>query len=122
MNKTLRIGDFILHNGHKEKITAIDENTVRCGMLVSVPVNEVVTPKLTEEFFKINDFAYERRADEDTYMLGSGDTYILVIKREKFFGVTIQNKVFRWTGVCDDLNEFLHAVDACAVTGDFVCD
>lgn len=122
MNKNLRIGDYIVYNGHNEKITSIDEAHVNCGLLVSVPVSKVERPKLTEGFFKVNDFVYERRADEDTYMLGGGEVFILAIKREKFFGITINNKVFRWTGVCDDLNEFLHAVDCCAITSDFVCD
>lgn len=122
MNKNLRVGDYIVYNGHNEKITAIDENTVTCGLLVSLPISKVVTPRLTEAFFKVNDFEYERKDDDDTYMLGSGEVFILALKREKYFGVTIANKVFRFTGVFDDLNEFLHAVDDCAITTDFVCD
>lgn len=122
MNKILRIGDYIVYNGHNERITAIDNVHVTCGLFASVPVSKVVTPKLTEEFFKVNDFVYERRANEDTYLIGGGETFILAIKREKFFQVTINNKVFRFEGVVDDLNEFLHAVDACAITTDFVCD
>ena len=121
MCKTLRIGDYVVNNGRCERITSIDEHVVHCGLLTSIPVSKVATPALTEEFFEKNDFAHRRVADEDTYTLGKGETFILAIKREKFFSITISNKVFRWSGVCDDLNEFLHAVDSCAITTDFVC-
>ena len=118
----MRIGDYIVHNGHNEKITAIDEVHVTCGLLVNVPISKAVSPKLTEGFFKANDFVYERVGGQDTYKIGGGATYIKAVKNEKFFQVTIENRVFRFDGPIDDLNEFLHAADACAITSDFVCD
>ena len=119
----LRIGDYIVYNNHNERITEINSERVLCGITISVPLNEVKTPKLTEQFFKMNDFKYEKKDGVDTYTLGADERHIYARKNERFFMVAIKNRVFDFSGPVDDLNELLHAIDACAINPDsFVCD
>ena len=122
MSKNLRVGDYIVYNGHNERITDVNAERVLCGITINVRLEDVKTPKLTEQFFKMNDFHYERKDGVDTYLLGGGETFILAHKNEKFFTVAIHNKVYDFSGPFDDLNELLHAIDVCAINGDWVCD
>ena len=119
----LRIGDYIVYNNHNERITEINSERVLCGITISVPLNEVKTPKLTEQFFKMNDFKYEKKDGVDTYTLGAGETFVYARKNEGFFMVAVKNRLFDFSGPVDELNELLHAIDACAInTEPFVCD
>ena len=120
--KNYRIGDYIVYGGKIEKITGVSPTNVYCGLTVEVPVESAVSPALTEKFFKDNDFVYEESMGERTYMLGHGETFILAIVRENHFGVRVRNRVYEFNGVVDDLNEFLHIVDCCAIRGEFVCE
>ena len=119
----LRIGDYIVYNNHNERITEINSERVLCGITISVPLNEVKTPQLTEQFFKMNDFKYEKKDGVDTYTLGAGETFVYARKNEGFFMVAVKNRLFDFSGPVDELNELLHAIDACAInTESFVCD
>lgn len=122
MNKNLRIGDCAVHEGRNVRITDINETRVLCGIAISIPVKELVTPRLTREFFVKNDFREERTEGGTlAYALGGGSTFVRAEEQGKIFRVTIVNKAYRFEGPVDELNELLHALDDCAVEYHAVC-
>lgn len=116
--KSVRVGDFFVVGGRVERITEFTRGSVRNGLLVGVPVEKMETPRLTEDFFKRNDFKEE---GEGRFRLGDDSAFILATKRDECFIVVIKNGPFYFMGPIDEVNELLHAADSCAITSEFVC-
>lgn len=119
-----RVGDYVvLPNTKIHKVTAVDENNIHCGPFYADSIERVTFPRLNEDFFKRNDFA--KSTFDGTWSLGCTDkdcTCISARPKADYYEVKIQNGPFLFFGLMDNVNEFLHAVSLCAITGHFVCD
>lgn len=112
------IGDYFLSNGHYVRATAIDEKKISAGLFDSVRIEDAVGPRLTEDFFRLNDF----EKTEAGWRLGTDDTFILATRKEKFYSIVVKNKVYYFMGAVDDVNHLLHILDDCAITHHLVCE
>ena len=119
-----RVGDYVvLPNKSVHMVTAVDENNIYCGPFYTASADSVGFPRLSDDFFKRNDFV--RSKLDGSWSLGCTDeacNCILAKKKEDYYEVRIQNGPFLFMGVMDSVNEFIHAVSLCAINGDFVCD
>ena len=122
MNKKFRVGDVIVVNGRTERVTAVSETAVSCGLTISVPYEDIKVPCLSDGFFERNGFEVGEADGCKTFLLTGDNAIVCAIKHEKFYDITIKNKVYVFNGPIDSFNEFLHALDVCAISTEFACE
>lgn len=122
-NKNLRLGDYIVAEGGKKvQIEGIAEGKISCGLLSSFTLKDAASPALTKDFFINNGFAPIVDEGAKSYFLGNENTSISARVCGTHFFLRVRNRVYSFAGPCDDLNEFLHILDDCAIKRNFNCE
>ena len=116
----IRIGDYVIIDKNIVRVTMVDENEgVRSGLLSFASWKGLEAPSLDDSFFEKNDFKRSVRGGVVTYSLGKDEVWCKATKRERYYDVKIHNRVYSYNGPIDNLNEFFHALDACAIEPTF---
>lgn len=116
----ITLGNYLVFGDEAIAVTQIDnEEGIRCGLLYRSTWEDARVPVLNDDFFLKNDFKRREEDGEISFVKGGMETWCKATKRVAHYDIKIRNRVFRFEGPVNSVNEFLRALNLCAITDKF---